>query len=141
MAVRNRITTAKGLIWTFQHPDMPTFNKGDRVKFDDDDQLLDVVDETDVAESFGHVYQQNGTSVEVLMDGHSIVEVRIAEGATATRGGFAVMTDANLYDDAPTLGGGDTLIVISGRFMGSGIAGDYVPMMVGGVNIASFWSD
>lgn len=136
MAVRNA-QIIKGTIKTYKHASMPTFAKGDRVKFGAADQLLAAVTGPDV-DSFGYVYQQRGTEVDVLLDGHSVIEVTVGSGQTATRGKLAVMhSTANTYKDATTPGGGSTAQVIAGRFLTSGTAGQKVEMMVGGINPAT----
>lgn len=120
---------------TFQHKDMPTFAKYDRVKFGSDDQLLAAVTGGDDL-SFGYVYQQNGTEVSVIMDGLAVIKVKVVASGTATRGAYAVMSaTANQYQDAPDNGGGTTAVYIAGRFMNSGTDGDHVGMMVGGLNM------
>lgn len=136
MAVRTKVNTNRGLFVSFEHASMPTFTKGDRVKFGSDDELLAAVTGPD-ADSFGFVWEQNGTEVTVLADGIAIVEVKIVSGGAATRGKYAVMSaTANQYDDAAAPSGGTTAQVVAGRFMQTGVAGDTVSMMIGGVNNA-----
>lgn len=134
---RPQAETGKAFIKTFQHTSMPTFAVGDRIKFGAGDMLLAAVSGAD-ADSFGYVYQQNGTTVEVVMDGTAIILVRVVASGTATRGKYAVMSaTANRYEDATATGGGTTAQHIAGRFMNSGTDGDYVGLMVGGVNMAT----
>ena len=125
------------LIIPFQHSSMPTFAKGDRVKFGSDDQLLAAVTGPDKL-SFGYVHQQNGKSVEVIADGSSIIKVKVVASGTPTRGAYAVMSaTANQYQDAADPGGGTTVQHIAGRFMNSGTDGDEVGLLIGGVNLAT----
>jgi hypothetical protein len=132
---RPQVFTGKAFIKSYQHASMPTFAIGDRVKFGADDTLLAAVSGGDDL-SFGSVYQQNGTTVEVRMDCTSIETVKVVAGGTATRGAYAVMSaTANQYQDAPDNGGGTTAVYITGRFANSGTDGDYVGMMVGGINL------
>lgn len=125
------------LIVPFTHASMPTFTKGDRVKFGSSDDLLAAVTGPD-ADSFGYVYQQNGKNVEVIADGAAIIKVKVVASGTATRGKYAVMSaTANQYQDATTPGGGTTVQHISGRFMNSGTDGDEVGLLIGGINLAT----
>lgn len=136
MAVRAKVNTNMGLMISFYHTSMPTFAKGDRVKFGNDDELLAAVTGPD-ADSFGFVWEQNGDETTVLCDGTAIIEVTVVTAGTATRGKYAVMSaTANQYDLAAAPSGGSTAQVLAGRFMQSGIAGDKVSMMIGGVNNA-----
>jgi hypothetical protein len=132
---RIRANTAKAFIEPFTHPDMPTFAVGDRVKFGASDELLAAVTGADDL-SFGYVYQQNGKTVDVIMDGTSIIKVKVVASGTATRGAYAVMSaTANQYEDAPNNGGGTTAVTLAGRFMNSGTDGDHVGLMIGGLNL------
>jgi hypothetical protein len=127
--------TGKAFIKSFTHASMPTFGTNDRVKFGADDQLLAAVTGPDDL-SFGHVYQQNGNTVDVIMDGTAIIVVQVVASGTATRGSYAVMSStANKYQDAADNGGGTTPQYIAGRFMSSGTDLDYVSMLIGGVNM------
>lgn len=122
---------------SFHHTSMPTFTKGDRVKFGADDELLAAVTGADPL-SFGYVHQQNGKTVDVIMDGIAIIKVKVVAGGTATRGKIAVMSaTANQYQDATTAGGGTTVQHVAGRFMNAGTDGDEVGMMIGGINLAT----
>ena len=135
--VRSPVYTDKCLRIVFANASNPTFAKGDRVKFGAGDDLLAAVTGPDV-DSFGHVWQQNGAAVEVIMDGIAVIEVTVGSGQTATRGKYAVMhSTANTYKDATAPGGGTTVQHIAGRFLASGVAGDKVPMMIGGINLAT----
>jgi hypothetical protein len=132
---RPQVQTGKAFIKTFAHADMPNFAVGDRVKFGADDQLLAAVTGGDDL-SFGYVYQQNGTVVDVIMDGSAVIVVKVVAAGTATRGKYAVMSaTANQYEDAPDNGGGTTATYLTGRFMNSGTDGDYVGMLIGGFNM------
>ena len=135
---RPQAQTGNAFIKTFFHADMPTFTVGDRVKFGSgSDMLLAAVTGAD-ALSFGYVFQQNGDSVDVAMDGTAIIPVKVVASGTATRGAYAVMSaTANQYQDAATIGGGTTVQHIAGRFMNAGTDGDYVGLLVGGVLLAS----
>lgn len=134
---RPRESRGTAFIWSFTHDDMPDFAVGDRVKFGSHDNLLAAVTGAD-ADSFGYVRQQNGKTVEVVMDGNAIIPVRVIASGTATRGKYAVMgATANRYQDAATTGGGTTAQHVAGRFMNSGTDGDYVGLLVGGVNLAT----
>lgn len=134
---RPQAQTGNAFIKTFYHADMPTFTAGDRVKFGSADQLLAAVTGAD-ALSFGYVFQQNGKTVDVIMDGDAIIIVKVVASGTATRGAYAVMSaTANQYQDAATIGGGTTVQHIAGRFMNAGTDGDYVGLLVGGVLLAS----
>lgn len=134
---RPRESRGTAFIWPFTHDSMPTFAVNDRVKFGADDNLLAPVTGADAA-SFGYVRQQNKKTVEVVMDGSAILAVKVVAGGTATRGAYAVMSaTANQYQDAATTGGGATAQHIAGRFMNSGTDGDYVGLLVGGVNLAT----
>lgn len=137
MANRYGEFTTNATMRSFQHASMPTFTKGDRVKFGSDDDLLAAVTGPD-ADSFGYVYSQTGKEVTVILDGHSVILVTVGASQTATRGKLAVMhSTANTYKDATTTGGGITAQHIAGRFLASGVAADKVPMMIGGVNLAT----
>lgn len=119
--------TSSCLILTFRHDDMPTFAQYDRVKFGAEHNLLAAVTGPD-ADSFGHVYQQNNDTVDVIVDGQAVILVRVGAGQTATRGKRAVMHSvANTYKDATTE------VNVAGRFLASGVANDYVPLLVAGV--------
>ena len=134
---RPQAQTGNAFIKTFYHADMPTFTAGYRVKFVSADQFLAAVDGAD-ALSFGYVFQQNGKTVDVIMDGDAIIIVKVVASGTATRGAYAVMSaTANQYQDAATIGGGTTVQHIAGRFMNAGTDGDYVGLLVGGVLLAS----
>lgn len=132
---RVRVNTGNATFESFTHADMPTFAVNDRVKFGASDDLLAAVTGADDL-SFGHVYQQNGKTVDVIIDGTSIIKVKVVAGGTATRGGYAVMSaTANQYEDAPNNGGGTTAVTLAGRFMNSGTDGDHVGLMIGGLNL------
>jgi hypothetical protein len=132
---RVRENVDHAFIWPFTDPSMPSFAKGDRVKFGSSDTLLAAVTGPDDL-SFGYVYQQNGKTVEVIMDGITIIKVKVVTSGTATRGAYAVMSStANQYQDAADNGGGTTAQSIAGRFMNSGENGDEVGLLVGGVNM------
>jgi hypothetical protein len=134
---RPQAQTGSAFIKTFSHADMPTFTVGDRIKFGSgSDQLLAAVTGADVL-SFGYVYQQNGDTVDVIMDGTAIIQVKVVASGTATRGTYAVMSaTANQYQNAAAIGGA-TAQHIAGRFMNAGTDGDYVGLLVGGVNMAT----
>lgn len=134
---RIETSTSNAFIKTFEHASMPTFAVGDRIKFGSADDLLAAVTGADVL-SFGYVHQQNGKVVDVIMDGTAIIQVRVVASGTATRGTYATMSaTANRYENATTPGGGTTVQHIAGRFMNSGTDGDYVGLLIGGVNVAT----
>lgn len=113
------------------------------VKFVTDDNHVTPCDANDVdmigwakyaissaAFAAGHV------QCDVVLNGTAIIPVLVADNGTATRGKLAVgQSSAHPgYTNAATLVAGATLQLIQGRFMQSGVAGDQVGLMIGGVN-------
>lgn len=113
------------------------------VKFVTDDDHVTPCDHNDVdmigwakypitSASFtaGHV------QCDVVLNGTGIIPVLVADNGTATRGKLAVGQSSSHpgYTNAATLVAGSTLQLIQGRFMQSGVAGDYVGLLIGGVN-------
>jgi len=94
--------------------------------------------EIDVATANSKVFGVAAESVTGNADGTSRCEVQWLDGGsarvkcsgTATAGEFAICGAGGFENQ--TLGGGTTVKYIAGRFLESGIAGDYVEMMLAG---------
>lgn len=94
--------------------------------------------EIDVAGANGKVFAVAAESVTGNADGTSRCEAQWCDGGsarvklsgTATAGEFAIAGVGGFENQ--TLGGGNTVKYIAGRFLESGIAGDYVEMLLNG---------
>ena len=70
-----------------------------------------------------------GAQVRVALLGVAIARVLVGTGG-ATRGAKAKWVSDGIAD--ATVGGGTTKVVFPGLFMQSGVAGDYVGLLIGG---------
>ncbi len=129
MAVRAHRHLQNALIRSFKVAASTDVTLGKRVKFASAD---DEVSNCAAGENgIGVAYEtenDDGDRVQVVLDGHAIVPVLVGTGG-ATRGAFAVAVSDGWTDQ--TLGGGTTVKHVGGKFLQSGVAGDYVGMMVG----------
>jgi len=118
------------LLRSFEHASMPAFAKGAEVKFGSDDQLLAAAGTGDIlAIGITHKANAAGRPAHVIMYGHAVVTALVGTGG-ATRGVCAKGV-ADGFTDAATNGGGTTSQIIKGQFLQTGVAGDYVEMMIG----------
>lgn len=132
MAARAHRVLTGALIRTFKVPNTKTATKGMRVKFSGAD---DQVENCGAAENgFGIalttvVGSTSLPTVEVVLEGTVEAEVLVGTGG-ATRGENAVMAADGFTNK--TLGGGTTVAHAAGKFMQTGVAGDYVSLLIGG---------
>ncbi len=130
MAVRSHERLNGALIMQFDNSSMPAFSRGQEVKFNGSDTLLQAAGTNDVL-AIGVIYQSNaaGRTAHVVLYGHAIMPVTVGTGG-ATRGVDAT-TVADGFTDAATNGAGTVSQIIKGKFMQSGVAGDVVGMLIG----------
>lgn len=133
MATRAARVLTGAIIKTFKVPVTKTTAKGLRVKFSGADDQVEVCGAAEngfgIALATVAADASNVQYVEVVLEGTVIVEVKVGTGG-ATRGANAVMAADGFTDK--TLGGGTTVAHAAGKFMQSGVAGDFVGMLVGG---------
>lgn len=118
------------LILGFQHASQPPFSKGQEVKFNGDDNLLQAAGANDPL-AIGIIHSDNaaGREASVHMYGSSVAIVTVGTG-DCTRGVDAI-TVADGFTDAAANGGGTSSQIIKGKFLHTGVAGDKVSLLIG----------
>jgi hypothetical protein len=69
-----------------------------------------------------------GQKVSIVLEGTAVVKVKVGTGG-ATRGAYAIPVANGLADQA--IADGTTPRRLAGKFMQSGVAGDFVGMLIG----------
>ncbi len=129
MAVRPLDMTSHALVKTYTVAATKTVTKGMGVIFSGADDAIDVSGANGIA--FGTALESGvaGDKVRVALHGYAIIPVLVGTGG-ATRGVHAIMA-ADGYTDK-VFGTGATVYYAAGRFMQSGVATDYVGLLLGG---------
>lgn len=128
MAARAIRSEQFGLVKTYSVPAGKAVTKGMRVKFSGAD---DAIENCGAGDNGFAIALENGVAggqAQVLLEGSAVVPVLVGTGG-ATRGAHAVPVADGFTDQ--TVGGGTVVKNVSGKFMQTGAAGDYVGLLIG----------
>lgn len=128
MAARAMDLTSHAITMPFTVDAASTATKGKGVKFGAADNLI--IDDTAGDAGFAIALETGvaGAVVQVALLGYAVVPVLVGTGG-ATRGAYAISTSDGFTNQ--TMGGGNTLRNIAGRFMQTGVLGDMVGLLLG----------
>lgn len=128
MATRAIRSEQFGLVKTYSVPSGKAVTKGKRVKFSGADDSIEDCGAGDNGFAIALEPAAALGQAQVLLEGSAVVPVLVGTGG-ATRGAHAVPVADGFTDK--TLGGGSTVANVSGKFMQTGVKGDYVGLLVG----------
>lgn len=128
MATKAKIKLDRACIDTFTVASGQTVTEGFRVKFASADGECQNCGAGE--DGFG-IAQASGTAgqkVSIVLEGSAVVKVKVGTGG-ATRGAYSIPV-ANGYADQ-AIADGTTPRRLAGKFMQTGVAGDFVGMLIG----------
>ncbi len=128
MATRPTLHLQSALIQSFVIPATKTTTEGLRVKFSGADNQVEACGAGEDGIGVAMASGVAGDTVQVVLEGYCVAKVKVGTGG-ATRGAFAKIVADGYTDQA--IADGTTPRLLAGKFMNTGVAGDFVGLLMG----------